>query len=113
MRVKVLVADDSEGIRDLWSNYLDYFGFEVRTVKTRDEALEECRTFQPDVLVIDAFAQAGKEIANQMRGQMVVIWTSIMEIAPEGTYHLPKLEERFVPRLAGKIRELLAKRSAG
>ncbi|ROZ89268.1 response regulator transcription factor [Gordonia sp. OPL2] len=50
---KVLVVDDEENIRELLSVSLKFQGYEVATAENGPSAIDRCRTFKPDVLVLD------------------------------------------------------------
>ncbi|MYR07002.1 response regulator [Gordonia sp. SID5947] len=50
---KVLVVDDEENIRELLSVSLKFQGYEVSTAENGPAAIDRCRTFKPDVLVLD------------------------------------------------------------
>lgn len=50
---KVLVVDDEENIRELLAVSLKFQGFDVQTAPDGPRALDVCRTFKPDVLVLD------------------------------------------------------------
>ncbi|MBD0861670.1 response regulator transcription factor [Gordonia sp. zg691] len=50
---KVLVVDDEENIRQLLSVSLKFQGYEVETAADGPAAIDRCRSFKPDVLVLD------------------------------------------------------------
>ncbi|GAB18731.1 two-component response regulator PhoP [Gordonia effusa NBRC 100432] len=50
---KVLVVDDEDNIRELLSVSLKFQGYEVRTADNGPSALDICRTYRPDLLVLD------------------------------------------------------------
>ncbi|WAC53898.1 response regulator transcription factor [Gordonia sp. SL306] len=50
---KVLVVDDEENIRELLSVSLKFQGYEVSTAENGPAAIDRCRTFKPDVLILD------------------------------------------------------------
>ncbi|MEP9395424.1 response regulator transcription factor [Gordonia sp. VNQ95] len=50
---KVLVVDDEANIRELLSVSLKFQGYEVETAAGGPEAIDRCRNFKPDVLVLD------------------------------------------------------------
>ncbi|MCB4792013.1 MAG: response regulator [Elusimicrobia bacterium] len=52
-KVSVLVLDDEVIIRDTFYDYLELFGFTVRTAENSTEALDILRQFGADVLVVD------------------------------------------------------------
>jgi two-component system, cell cycle response regulator DivK len=49
----VLVVDDSQDVRDLYTEYLHYTGFRVLTASDGEGALEVARRIKPDVIVLD------------------------------------------------------------
>ncbi|OPX14101.1 response regulator transcription factor, partial [Gordonia sp. i37] len=50
---KVLVVDDEANIRELLSVSLKFQGYEVETAAGGPEAIDRCRNFKPDVLILD------------------------------------------------------------
>jgi PAS domain S-box-containing protein len=52
-RGRVLVVDDEEDVRDLFSIYLQGQGAEVRTAENGQDALDLLRTFTPDLILLD------------------------------------------------------------
>ncbi|MFW0783285.1 response regulator transcription factor [Gordonia sp. CPCC 206044] len=50
---KILVVDDEENIRELLSVSLKFQGYEVSTAESGPSAIDRCRTFKPDVLILD------------------------------------------------------------
>ena len=53
MALKVLVVDDYESCRDLYSTALKCNGFEVVTASTAEEAHAKTLEFSPDLIVMD------------------------------------------------------------
>jgi CheY-like chemotaxis protein len=51
--VRVLVVDDRADSRELLAEVFDIFGAETRTASSADAALQELRSFTPDVVVSD------------------------------------------------------------
>ncbi|MEM6795241.1 MAG: response regulator transcription factor, partial [Acidobacteriota bacterium] len=52
--ISILIADDHPLIRDLLSSHLERFGMKtVGSVGTAQEAVNRCRSDQPDVLILD------------------------------------------------------------
>ncbi|WP_329378102.1 response regulator transcription factor [Streptomyces sp. NBC_01716] len=56
---RVLVVDDDPGIRGLLTSALRFAGYEVDVAADIPEALEQVRTFQPDVVVLDVMLPGG------------------------------------------------------
>jgi DNA-binding response OmpR family regulator len=52
-RTRVLLIDDDEALGALLTEYLDQFGFTVRTVPRPDDGLEALATDPPDIVVLD------------------------------------------------------------
>jgi CheY-like chemotaxis protein len=50
----VLIADDNEDARDMYSAYLSYAGFRVATAIDGADAIEIARREQPSVILMDA-----------------------------------------------------------
>lgn len=50
---KILVVDDEENIRELLSVSLKFQGYDVVTAANGPAAIDICRTFKPDALVLD------------------------------------------------------------
>lgn len=52
-RPLVLVVDDYEDAREMYSEYLDFAGFRVVDARNGLEALEKARSLLPDVILMD------------------------------------------------------------
>jgi CheY-like chemotaxis protein len=50
---RVLVVDDYEDNRDLYSEYLGYVGFDVAVAANGEDALSQATDGQPDVILMD------------------------------------------------------------
>lgn len=50
---KILVVDDEESIRFLYTEELEEDGFSVDVAKSGEEALEKVSTFKPDLITLD------------------------------------------------------------
>ena len=50
---RCLIADDSKIMRMLLSKIMENFGFEVNEAEDGEEVLEQCISFQPDLIVSD------------------------------------------------------------
>lgn len=50
---KILVVDDEESIRFLYTEELEEDGFSVEVAKSGEEALEKVSTFKPDLITLD------------------------------------------------------------
>lgn len=49
----ILVVDDNEDARDVYSSYLDYAGYRVEQAENGEEALTSVQRHQPDLIVMD------------------------------------------------------------
>ena len=49
----VLIVDDSQDVRELYTEYLHYTGFRVLTASDGEGALEVAHRIRPDVIVLD------------------------------------------------------------
>jgi CheY-like chemotaxis protein len=50
---RVLVADDSDDIRELWCAWLTFWGFEVDRASNGQEAVEKAHASHPDLVLMD------------------------------------------------------------
>lgn len=50
----VLLAEDFEDARELYRDYLEFSGFDVRTANNGREAVDQAVALQPDVILMDA-----------------------------------------------------------
>jgi two-component system, cell cycle response regulator DivK len=50
---RILVVDDSEDMRELWSMWLQFWGFVVECASNGLEAVRKARTFQPHIVLMD------------------------------------------------------------
>jgi two-component system alkaline phosphatase synthesis response regulator PhoP len=68
---KILIADDEPDILEIISFNLRKDGYEVMTAKNGAEALEIARTYQPDLIILDAMMpmKNGFEVCQQLRLQ--------------------------------------------
>ncbi|MBU7586793.1 MAG: response regulator [Nostoc sp. TH1S01] len=66
---KVLIAEDDEDIRDLFSLILEREGWEVNQAKDGKEALEKILEWQPDLLILDYHMPelTGLEVYNYLQ----------------------------------------------
>jgi two-component system, cell cycle response regulator DivK len=53
-RVRILLVDDFEDARDMYTTYLEFDGFEVISAGTALEALSTAAAHQPDLILMDA-----------------------------------------------------------
>lgn len=50
----VLLAEDFEDARELYRDYLEFSGFDVRTANNGREAIQQAVALQPDLILMDA-----------------------------------------------------------
>ena len=50
---RVLVVDDSADVRELWTMWLEFWGFAVEQANNGLEAVKKARTFQPHLVLMD------------------------------------------------------------
>jgi CheY-like chemotaxis protein len=50
---RVLVVDDSPDVRELWTMWLQFWGFAVEQATNGLEAVRKARTFQPHLVLMD------------------------------------------------------------
>jgi CheY-like chemotaxis protein len=50
---RVLVVDDSPDVRELWTMWLQFWGFAVEQAANGLEAIKTARTFQPHLVLMD------------------------------------------------------------
>jgi two-component system CheB/CheR fusion protein len=68
-RPRVLVADDSDALRDTLAALLEASGFDVRTVPDGEEALRQTESWQPELVLLDFNMSplSGFETARELR----------------------------------------------
>ncbi len=49
----ILLVDDFDDAREMYSEYLEFCGFRVETARDGREALEKARTLTPDLVLMD------------------------------------------------------------
>ena len=66
---KVLVVDDSESSRDLFSDFLEKKGYDVFLSRTGEDALEKVRNLKPDAMLLDIGLPGidGMEVLRRVR----------------------------------------------
>jgi chemotaxis response regulator CheB len=89
--MKVLIVDDDDSIRNLLTIALSLeagFG-EIRSARDGVEAVQECRRFAPDVIVLDYWmpemagdvaAEAIRKLHPQAR---IIVFSGVVESKPE------------------------------
>ncbi|MGB4843726.1 MAG: response regulator transcription factor [Ferruginibacter sp.] len=87
---KILIADDEPDILEIIQYNLQSEGYEVSTAKNGNEALEQARKVQPDLIILDIMmpGKNGIEVCNLLRLQPVFNETLIIfltALSDEGT----------------------------
>lgn len=93
-RLRILVADDNEDMRNLLTHYLTQEGYVVQTVTNGRDALASLDEFAPDLLCIDYLMPGmdGQQLARQIRSRHDMLYVPIVMLtAVSGLEHL-KLE---------------------
>jgi DNA-binding response OmpR family regulator len=123
MAKRVLVVDDEPDIVMMVESRLVANGYEVQTATGGREALEKCKTFRPDIIVLDVMMPEvdGPAVAQELRGHpetaktKVIFLTAIVteqEVSKThnigGNLFLPK---PFKPEELLKMIELALKKS--
>jgi two-component system, OmpR family, response regulator len=70
-QTRILVVDDEPNIADLLSAALTFEGYQVGIAATGAEALEQVRTFRPNLVMLDVMLPDfdGNEVCRRMRNQ--------------------------------------------
>ncbi|MHB8054502.1 MAG: sigma-54-dependent transcriptional regulator [Candidatus Aminicenantales bacterium] len=82
MKFKILIIDDEQGIRDIFSLLLRDNGYLVETAATADDGAAGIRTFEPDLVLLDMNLPdgSGLDVLNGLRpfpaGPRIVILTA-------------------------------------
>lgn len=84
---RILVADDDEDIRDLVATKLELGGYEVRSVRDGDMALEVIRSWAPDLAVLDLAMPGmdGLDVLREVRRDPEVSETRIVILTARAT----------------------------
>lgn len=84
---RILVADDDEDIRDLVVTKLELGGYEVRSVRDGDAALEVIRSWAPDLAVLDLAMPGmdGLDVLREVRRDSEVSETRIVILTARAT----------------------------
>jgi len=95
---KILVVDDNLDVAESLSGFLEDCGHEVRVAQTGELALDEARTFRPDVMLIDVALPGinGHEAARRIRSTVELQGTTLVAVTGYG-----QEEDRRLSRQAG------------
>jgi two-component system, OmpR family, KDP operon response regulator KdpE len=110
---RVLVVDDEVEIRRALKAGLGYHDFEVRAVSGGEDALEQCQSWRPDVVLLDLGLPGldGFEVLQRLRdrgGRAVVIVVSVMPDERDKVRALDMGADDYVVKPFG-IEELMAR----
>ena len=66
--IDILLAEDDEFIRDIYSRIFDKYGYKIRTASDGVEALEKLKERTPDLILLDIMMpyQNGKEVYKKI-----------------------------------------------
>ncbi len=84
-RNKILIADDEPDILEILRFNLEAEGYEVKTVKNGNEAIELAKSFRPDLIILDMMmpGKSGLEVCADLRrmqdfnGSLIIFLTAI------------------------------------
>ena len=87
---KILIADDEPDILEIIQYNLQNEGYEVVAVKNGNEAIDQAKKFQPDLIILDIMmpGKSGIEVCNLLRMQPAYNETLIIfltALSDEGT----------------------------
>jgi CheY-like chemotaxis protein/nitrogen-specific signal transduction histidine kinase len=101
---RVLIVDDNVDIAELFTSFLETFGFDVRAAHDGPRALELVETFHPDVAVLDIGLPVmdGYELASRLRERFGEGAPTLIAMTGYG-----QTEDRETSRLAGFARHLV------
>lgn len=118
---RVLVVDDSSDVRELWSMWLQFWGFSVEQAGNGLEAVKKARTFQPHLVLMDLWMPVvdGLTATETLKGDphmkdVPVLALSADTFSPIRDRALKAGADRFLPKpvnpdtLLDAIRESLS-----
>lgn len=84
--LKVLVVDDSADLLETFSFFLEYAGYEVKTLNSTKSVDVEIMSFKPDIILLDIFVKPidGREICKDLRRREA---TANLPVILMSTYH--------------------------
>lgn len=85
MAKRILIADDEKDYRLLLSNILSLVGYEVVTVGTGDDALQQLQGGKFDLLILDRVmpGMGGIELLKKMREEKIALPTLVISVFGE------------------------------
>jgi two-component system, OmpR family, response regulator MprA len=109
---RILVVDDEESIVDFIRMALTYEGFQVEVARTGREALEQFRSFQPELVVLDWMLPEldGLSVCRQLRvlSQVPILMLTARDGLDDKVLGLDSGADDYLPK-PFKIQELLAR----
>ena len=118
---RVLVVDDSLDVRELWTTWLQFWGFAVEQAGDGLEAIRKARTFQPHLVLMDLWMPVvdGLKATETMKADphmkdVPVLALSADTFSTAGQRALSAGADRFLPKpvdpdaLLAAIRDSLA-----
>ena len=123
-KAKLLLVDDETAITDRLGPFLSRAGFEVRIAGDGEHALDEVRSFTPDLVVLDVLMPRldGREVLRRLRQEgdwtPVILLTQVGESAERAMALMEGADDYinkpFDPNeLAARIRTVLRRASPG
>jgi DNA-binding NtrC family response regulator len=107
MDYRIIVADDSDGMRDVIIRNLRQAGYlQVFSCKNLKE-VQQSMVLRPNLVIIDDLRQGGVAFADRLytSGQKVIV-TSIKHGSSDAPW-ISKFSENFAATLVTKVKELL------
>ena len=83
---KIVVVDDEENIQELVKYNLERNGYDVSCIGTGEEALEEVRSFRPDLILLDLMLPGidGFEVCRALKGDSKTEHIPIIMLTAKG-----------------------------
>lgn len=80
MTAKILLIDDEVDFTELLAANLEDSGFEVRQINDPVQALNEARSFRPDICIIDLVMPRmdGGDVVNALKSDLVLSATPVL-----------------------------------
>ena len=113
---RVLIVEDDPGALEVLKSWVEAQGYEARTARSGQIALQLITTFEPDVLLTDYLLQdelTGVDLITQLRSRGVkmrcVLLTGVLQNALlESVHRLDRVPILTKPFDFGRLRELIA-----
>ena len=117
MSIRVLIAEDDFGIREMLQLTFSFEdqSYDIRFAEDGQQAIELCRDFAPDVIVTDSLLPVftGEQVVQACRGpEVVVVSFSGLDGKPEWADHvISKGDPDALDRLKTVLAEEAARRN--